>query len=208
MEQQGFKTEQEAFWAGQFGDEYTGRNTGEAIIASNAALFAKILARTAGVRSILEFGANIGLNLLAIRKLLPQAGLSAIEINQKAIEQLKLIDGVKIHAMSVLDYRPQAQADLAFTKGLLIHINPQMLPALYKTIYDSSLRYICIAEYYNPAPVEVSYRGHAARLFKRDFAGEMLDAFADLRLVDYGFVYRRDPNFRQDDMTWFLMEKR
>ena len=36
------------------------------------------------------------------------------------------------------------------------------------------------------------YRGHTARLFKRDFAGEMLDRFSDLRLVDYGFRYHRD----------------
>ena len=35
----------------------------------------------------------------------------------------------------------------------------------------------------------------------------MLDRYSDLKLVDYGFVYRRDPNFRQDDATWFLMEK-
>ena len=40
-----------------------------------------------------------------------------------------------------------------------------------------------------------------------NFAGEMLDRFRDLRLVDYGFVYHRDVNFPQDDITWFLMEK-
>jgi spore coat polysaccharide biosynthesis protein SpsF len=45
-------------------------------------------------------------------------------------------------------------------------------------------------------------------LFKRDFAGEMLEQFADLRLIDYGFAYRRDPAFPQDDITWFLMEKK
>jgi hypothetical protein len=28
-----------------------------------------------------------------------------------------------------------------------------------------------------------------------------------LRLVDYGFVYRRDPAHPQDDLTWFLLEK-
>jgi hypothetical protein len=44
--------------------------------------------------------------------------------------------------------------------------------------------------------------------FKRDFAGEIMDRFPDLRLVDYGFVYHRDPQFPQDDFTWFLMEKR
>ncbi len=28
-----------------------------------------------------------------------------------------------------------------------------------------------------------------------------------MRLIDYGFIYRRDPSFPQDDITWFLMEK-
>jgi len=63
-------------------------------------------------------------------------------------------------------------------------------------------------EYYNPVPVEVSYRGHQGKLFKRDFSGEMLDKFKDLRLIRYGFVYHRDPSFPQDDITWFLLEKK
>ena len=37
--------------------------------------------------------------------------------------------------------------------------------------------------------------------------GEMLDRYSDLHLVDYGFVWRRDV-FAQDDLTWFLLEKR
>ena len=38
-------------------------------------------------------------------------------------------------------------------------------------------------------------------------AGEMMDRYPQLRLVDYGFLYRRDPNFPQDDITWFLLAK-
>jgi hypothetical protein len=53
----------------------------------------------------------------------------------------------------------------------------------------------------------VNYRGYQDKLFKRDFAGEMLDAFKDLKLLDYGFTYHRDNQFPQDDMTWFLLEK-
>jgi spore coat polysaccharide biosynthesis protein SpsF len=67
---------------------------------------------------------------------------------------------------------------------------------------------ILMGEYYNPSPTAIPYRGHADRLFKRDFAGELLDRFPDLRLIDYGFAYRRDPAFPQDDITWFLLEKR
>ena len=54
----------------------------------------------------------------------------------------------------------------------------------------------------------IDYRGHTDKLFKRDFAGELLDRHKDLRLMDYGFVYHGDPKFPQDDITWFLLEKR
>ena len=78
---------------------------------------------------------------------------------------------------------------------------------VYGLLYETTNRYICIAEYYNPTLLEVIYRGQRNKLFKRDFAGEMLNKFNDLQLVDYGFVYHRDNNFPEDDITWFLMEK-
>ena len=81
-------------------------------------------------------------------------------------------------------------------KTVLIHINPDALPEVYERLYKSSKQYICVAEYYNPTPVVVEYRGHTERLFKRDFAGELMDQFPDLKLVDYGFVYHRDNAFR------------
>lgn len=56
-------------------------------------------------------------------------------------------------------------------------------------------------------PVTISYRGHADHLFKRDLAGELLEKY-HVNLVDYGFAYRRVPAFPQDDITWFLLEKK
>jgi len=41
----GYKTEQEEFWAGQFGTDYIARNTGPELLASNLAFFCKALAR-------------------------------------------------------------------------------------------------------------------------------------------------------------------
>ena len=202
-----YKTEQEQFWAGAFGDEYVDRNQGDRLLISNTAFFAKLIANTYAVHSVIEFGANIGLNLMAIKRILPNAMLSAIEINQKAVQQLMRIGGVQIYPMSILDFVPDTKRDLTLIKGVLIHINPEVLPQVYEVLYQSSNRYICIAEYYNPTPVEVTYRGHTGKLFKRDFAGEMLDRYQDLRLLDYGFVYHRDNNFPQDDMNWVLMEK-
>ncbi len=52
----------------------------------------------------------------------------------------------------------------------------------------------------------VEYRGHTGKLFKRDFAGEMIDRF-DLNLIDYGFFYHRDNYFSFGDSNWFLLEK-
>jgi pseudaminic acid biosynthesis-associated methylase len=75
-------------------------------------------------------------------------------------------------------------------------------------MFNASNRYILVAEYFNPSPVAIPYRGHNDRLFKRDFAGEMLDRYYNLELLDYGFAYHRDPLFPQDDITWFMLEKK
>ncbi len=203
-----FKTEQEQFWAGEFGKEYANRNQGADIVASNLAFFTKVIQRCGSIDSVIEFGSNIGLNLVALQRLLPDATLSAIEINPESVEFLKQnVEGVAVFPQSILDFKPENQWDFVLSKGVLIHINPEELPSVYDLMYRSSKRLICVAEYYNPQPVEIPYRGHTGKLFKRDFAGELLDRFPDLTLVDYGFAYHRG-SFPQDDLTWFLLEKR
>lgn len=203
-----FKTEQENFWAGKFGNDYVNRNKDNNIVASNIALFSKIISKAPNINSIIEFGSNIGLNLRAIKNLLPSVELSAIEINELAVKQLQIIGDIKIYHESILDFIPDTKRDLAFIKGVLIHLNPRILQEVYEKLYQSSNRYICIIEYYNPTPIELTYRGYDGKLFKRDFAGEIMDKYPDLKLLDYGFCYYRDPVFLQDDLTWFLMEKR
>jgi pseudaminic acid biosynthesis-associated methylase len=202
------RTPQEAFWAGEFGTEYTERNAGEALLASNVRFFARALAAAGPVASCLELGANRGMNLSALRVLYPQMAMQAVEINPEAARRLAdLIGAANVHAGSLFDFQPAAPLDLVLVKGVLIHLHPDRLPAAYDTIHRASRRLVLIAEYYNPSPVSVPYRGHADRLFKRDFAGELLDRHPDLTLRDYGFAYRRDPAFPQDDITWFLLEK-
>ena len=179
------------------------------MLASNLDFFGKALRGTRGVRSCLEFGANIGMNLKALKLLHPGIDAHGIEINKEAAKQLgALIQPANVHNMSILDFAPARQWDLSLIKGVLIHINPEALPQVYDKLVASTARYLLVAEYYNPAPVAIPYRGHNDRLFKRDFAGEIMDRHPQLQLVDYGFAYRRDPNFPQDDITWFLMEKR
>ncbi len=207
-----FKTEQEEFWRGEFGDEYVERNKSSQLLASNIAFFSTIIGKTRGVKSVIEFGANIGMNLKALNKIITDLECSAVEINHKAVEILKndteFPNGVEVYENSILDFNSIKKYDLSLIKGVLIHINPSELEVVYQKLYDSSNKYICIAEYYNPSPVTISYRGRDDRLFKRDFAGEFLDKFKDVQLIDYGFVYHRDTNFPQDDITWFLLEKK
>lgn len=203
-----FQTEQERFWFGDFGTEYAKRNSGEQWSRGIAAFWHRVLGgRTDEIRSVIEFGANIGLNLLALRQILPSAELSAVEINPYAAAELKRIPGVRVYHQSVLDFVPDHARDLVIVKGILIHLNPACLPQVYDLLYRTSQCCIGIAEYYNPFPTEVSYRGHAGRLFKRDFAGELLERYPDMDLVDYGFVYHRDPTYVEDDTTWFLLAK-
>ena len=199
-----YKTEQENFWSSEFGDNYIDRNQHYIV---NIPFFSKVISRTFGVKSVIEFGCNVGLNLMALNNLLPRCELTGVEINSKAANELSKWGGCNVINESIFDYKDSKKYDLSMIKGVLIHINPDMLNNVYEKLYDSSDRYILVAEYYNPTPVNVSYRGYNDRLFKRDFAGEMLDKYSDLELVDYGFLYHRDKYFEQDDINWFLLEK-
>lgn len=201
-----FKTDQEEFWSSEFGAEYIERNNSQDLYAANLKFFSTVLASLKGqCTSILELGANVGMNVGTCKQLLPGVEFTAVEINVSACEQLRLT-GCTVIEGSILDFVSESKYDLTFTKGVLIHINPSELEGAYTALYDNSKRYILIAEYYSPTPVAVNYRGHDDRLFKRDFAGELLDRFNDLELVDYGFCYHRGA-FPQDDITWFLLEK-
>lgn len=204
-----FKTEQEKFWASsEWGEDYIKRN-GQELIKNNINFFSSIFEKCTNVNSIIEFGSNIGMNLHAIDKLFNSVELSAIEINTEAVSELKKLDFLTdVFHESILEFKAKKTWDFVFIKGVLIHINPEYLDTVYEKLYECSNKYILIAEYYNPSPVTIKYRGHEDRLFKRDFAGEMLEKYDDLELVDYKFVYHKDNNFPQDDITWFLLKKK
>lgn len=194
-------------WAGEFGNDYAKRSPGS--VEANAAFFARIIASMEqDPASVIEFGAGVGNNLRALRRILPKETLlQGIEINSEAFVQLHA--GFPASVQSALQdwFVPAPGHDLAFTKGVLIHIPPVDLPRAYAALYGNAKKYVLVAEYYCPQPREILYRGQKEMLWARDFAGEMLAAYPDLRLVDYGFVYHRDAH-PQDDLNWFLMEKR
>ncbi len=198
--------EQEKFWSGNFGNEYTERNN-EILLKSNIVFFSRIL-KNINVNSIFEIGCNRGLNLQALKEISNDLSLYGLEINEKAFE---IINSKNIceecFNTSVHIFETDKQFDLVFTKGVLIHINSDKLENVYDKMYKLSKKYILIAEYYSRDFREIKYRGNDNKLFKRDFCGEMMNKYKELKLIDYGFVYYRDSNYPQDDITWFLLEK-
>lgn len=207
-------SEQEKFWIGDFGDQYLARNTLARAASRQINLERRILRpNSVNPDSILEFGCNIGINLVALARLFPQARLTGYEINQGAARQCEANlaalcqkDMYKISNKSLFDADEKSH-DFVLSSGLLIHIAPELLPLAYRKIYEAASKYICMMEYYNPTPLEVEYRGNRGKLWKRDFAGEFMRMYSDVKLVDYGFIWRNDPVSPEDDATWFLMEK-
>ena len=198
-------------WKGEFGDNYAARNRATEETVGNAArAFAKILShvKDGPPASILEVGANIGINLRALSGF-ADAELFAVEPNASAREQL-VADKVLpqdhlFDAMATKLPLNDGAVDLAFTSGVLIHVPPDDLETAYGEIHRVAARYILCMEYFSPRPVEIPYRGHEGLLFKRDFGGMWLDLFPGLEPVANGFFWRRTTGL--DDINWWLFRK-
>jgi spore coat polysaccharide biosynthesis protein SpsF len=203
---------QEQLWRGHFGDAYTGRNAlSDARLAALGALWTAILRPIMGAPpgSVLEVGANIGLNLRALIRL-TGADLYALEPNRGARERL-VADGI-VPRERALDGLcdaiplPSTSIDLVFTSGVLIHIHPDRLFASCREVHRVSSRYIACIEYFSDKPQQILYRDQPDALFKRDFGAFYLDSFPDLRVLDCGFAWKRTTGL--DNLTWWLLEKR
>ena len=151
-----FQSEQEVFWAGSFGDEYTIRNDTKELLLARKTLLNRALKSSGKLESVIEFGANVGLNLIAVKDLIPGVAATAVEINSSAISKLKMIDDVKVIHGSILESNKIEMYDLAMVIGVLIHIAPKYLSLAYENIYKATRRYILIGEYYSRQPEEVS----------------------------------------------------
>lgn len=206
------RTEQDIFWEGEFGNEYIKRvPLSKENIAKYTVLYSKVSQQFAlPPQSFLEFGANVGFHLCAINKVFPNAKLGAVEINVNALNILRSLEcEIEIFDTSILDFEPIGKNwDVVSTGSLLSCLHPSVLAIAYARIYNSSSKYIFVYEPYSPVPVPIpDYRGHKNKLFKRDFAGELMDSYPDLTLKDYGFLYHRDI-FAYNDLSWFLLEKK
>lgn len=198
-------------WRGEFGDDYVDRNeVSDDALAARVAMWTRILRplEEDPPHSILEIGANIGVNLRALRGL-TTARLMALEPNAGARRRL-VDDGVAAQddvydGFAAAIPLTSGAADMVFTSGVLIHIAPDDLLASCAEVHRVAGKYIVCIEYFSDRPEEVRYRGRDGLLFKRDYGDFWMTQFSDLELVDYGFFWRRATGL--DNLTWWLFRK-
>lgn len=204
-----------ASWKGAFGDEYISRNTATTQAMSDAVgAFSRILAELPEgeePQSILEVGANVGINLKGLSELQERDfALSAVEPNPRAAKTLHRdteidLSGVVRADGAKLPFR-EGSFDLVFTKGVLIHVPPPMLDLVMSEVHRVSRRWVLCIEYFSHKPEEVEYRGHSGLLWKRDFGRSYLETCPGLVPHAYGFLWDVEyPTF--DNSNWWMFRK-
>lgn len=183
-------------WAGEFGDEYTKRN--QVDWRARIPFWRQVIERT-GARSCFEVGCNAGWNLSAIREVAPHVTTCGTDINKAACEQAAVAGHI---VFNNLDFTAiPRKAELVFTAGVLIHIEPEHLEEMMKAIIDKSYRWVVAVEYSADKEKAIEYRGYKDKCWKRP----------------YGYLYT-ELGLSLEDTTWpvvgfdrcraWLLEKR
>ncbi|MBS1631947.1 MAG: methyltransferase domain-containing protein [Bacteroidetes bacterium] len=209
-------TNQEKFWEGDFGKEYTDRNDWE-----DDAGWDKIYLDTWGMTKleindkvlqemprdikILEVGCNYGAQLRGFQRMgfenLYGIELQpyAVEKSKKKYQRLNIIQGSGFD----LPFR-DGFFDLVCTNGVLIHISPNDHSGFMKEIYRCSKKYIMGWEYYNKTIKELNYRENTGFMWKADFAKIYQVNFPGL-VLKKEFLVKYISNENQDSI--FLLDK-
>jgi pseudaminic acid biosynthesis-associated methylase len=183
------------FWAGKFGDEYNRRN--QVNWRARIPFWSKTL-RSIGARSVFEMGANAGWNLSAIKATCPQVCVYGNDINTNACAQAAEAGILVENRLNFLaDGR---KAELVFTAGVLIHIEPENIDEVMGALIEKSYRWVLAVEYEAETETMLEYRGNSNRLWKRPY-GALYERLG-LRVLER---IPAAPGF--DDCTAWLMEK-
>ena len=196
-------------WRGEFGDDYTRRNpiTTDSVRQTAGALAQIWCHVRPAPRHILEVGANLGRNLLALSSF-TESVLHAIEPNasaRDALRNLPILDPAHVYEGDLSNLPLEdSSMDLVFTSGVLIHVPEAELRTAYEEIHRVANTHILSLEYFATQSTTVPYRGNDDMLWKRDFGSLWLDWF-DLEPIAEGFLWNRTTG--QDDLTWWLFRK-
>lgn len=191
-------------WQGEFGDEYTRRYQGS--VSARAMAWVRLIPH--GTRSVLEVGANKGLNLQAISALGIDE-LYAAEPNELALGLLMESgilpkDNIRADFAHQLGF-PDGFVDCALTSGVLIHISPDYLLASMREIHRCSRKWIICGEYFAKQERMIPYRGTKDTLWVRNYRDLWLENFPDLKLVQSWFADKVLTGL--DDVNYWVFEK-
>jgi pseudaminic acid biosynthesis-associated methylase len=211
------ETPQTDAWKGDFGREYTDRNTFE--VEDLDSLYRKNYGLTrrqinqAFLRDLpqdakfLEVGCNTGNQLLLLQQM-GYSKLSGIEVQPYALGIARSrTQGISLMQGSALALPYEDEGfDVVFTSGVLIHIAPADLPRAMDEIHRCARTYVWGMEYYAPGVTEVNYRSHEGLLWKMDYAQRYLERYRDLELVrEQRIPYLENSNV---DTVFLLRKKR
>ena len=193
----------ERLWAGQFGRDYIARNVDAGV---GRETFWRELLGSIEARTVLEVGCNVGANLRWLASILDTGNVYGVDVNAEALAHLRSalpgVNSVRATARH-LPFR-DAEFDLTFTTGVLIHVAPDVVPLAMGELVRCSRRYVLCGEYFSERLTEVPYREQEGALFKRDFGGLYRALFPELRQLRSGLL-GRDEGW--DNVTWWLFEK-
>jgi len=211
------ETQQERIWKGDFGSEYTERNTVDTASldqlwrrnygVARSTINESFLSRIPKDAKFLEVGCNAGNQLLMLSQM-GWSNLSGTELQPFAMEiaRSRLPSAIfKLGSALALPW-DDGSFDVVFTCGVLIHISPTDLPTVMDEIYRTTKEYIWGTEYYAPEVTQVTYRDHSELLWKMDFARQYMRRFPDLELVrEQRLPYLDNANV---DAVFLLRKKR
>jgi len=208
-------TKQEEFWLGDFGKNYTERNSrtdeewddsykttwGITKLQMNELFIGHVPKNC----KILEVGCNYGLQLRGLQRMNFDR-LYGIELQSYAVEKAKgLTKGINIIQGSGYDIPFKDNFfDLVCTNGVLIHISPADHYSFMKEIHRCSKRFIMGWEYYDKDLKELNYRNNEGYMWKADFESIYRKHFPGLTVMEKHFIkYLSNDNVD----AIFLLEK-
>jgi hypothetical protein len=207
-------------WGGSFGDSYQARNASNwASIKNRARLFGDIFQAMENANkvtsspqafpsSVIEVGGGCGDNLRAIDMIYERSRqpikLMSCDPNEAARKAMADVATVLPGDLDQLPYGDDA-ADMVFTSGVLIHVPPPELDRAMTEIFRVSRRWILSIEYFNPVPDEIRYQDRPGMLWRRDWGEMWLGKYPTLKVVGFGFAWKRMTGL--DNVSWTLFDK-
>jgi hypothetical protein len=209
-------TAQDKAWFGKHGFRYIIHHLDENWERTRLPIWETLLSLIPQTSSACEFGANIGANLKAIRRLRPDIVLAGIELNPIAVELLRE-ENFAAKQGSIADTDLGEQFDLVFSRGVLIHIKPADLSRVLRNMAAHSRRYVLIYENFSEQMHSLDrYAKTVAKTtglesegyqFWGDFSQEFKSIFPEWTVVGTGVDLRIGQAPAEGDLHWTIFER-